>query len=855
VGYISRKQKNFLKKMGVTVIYWYMHLLLSQNEGFKMKLLPRKFNFREIEEKWQKKWEDMCTYHFDLEDEQRTPFSINTPPPYPSGEFHMGNVLNWTYFDIVARYKRMKGFNVFFPQGWDCHGLGIEVEVERTYNIKKRDIPSDEFRKYCEQTIEKYITMMKNSIIRLGCSIDWSTEYRTMDPNYWELTQLSFILTYEKGLIYKGTHPVNWCPRCETAIADAEVSHEHREGILHHIKFPIVNSQEYLPIATTRPELLPACVAIAVNPTDTRYVKHINQKISVPIVGREVSTISDETVQPSFGTGVVMICTYGDKADVKVVLKNSLPVKIILNKDGTINEKGGKYLGLSTGEAKKIIIKDLEKSNLLIKKEKIQQEVGVCERCGTPIEILEHKQWFMDTQKLSNKVLQISNEINWYPSYMKNRLIDWTQSLEWNWVISRQRVFGTPIPIWYCKNCGEIIIAEKEWVPIDPKSEKPKLKFCAKCGKREFIPETDVFDTWMDSSITCAVHAGWPNKKNWRHLFPTDLHPSGMDIIRTWAYYLIVRHLALFNQTPFKGCLINGMVLGANGRKMSKSLKNYVTTKEVLDKYGADAARQWAAGGGSTGSDVPFRWPDVEYSWRFLIKIWNASYFVNKQSEDYSSLKKLEISLQPLDRWVLSKTEKLIQNVSTSLEKYQFNNYLEELRNFVWHVFCDNYLESVKSRLYKPEIYGENRKKTTQYVLNNVLYKMLQLLAPITPYITEEIYQNLFAKEKGYSSIHLTPWPKPDAKLIDDEAEKNGDLIMALITEIRREKAQKRMPLNTKIKKITIYTEDKEIAHIIKESKDDISSTCKIEDLKILLKSGTGKEVKSYSKIHFVSTY
>ncbi|MEM4643568.1 MAG: valine--tRNA ligase, partial [Candidatus Bathyarchaeia archaeon] len=645
-----------------------------------MKVLPREFDVIAIERKWQKFWEDTKLYQFDWNDFSRPVFTIDTPPPYPSGEFHMGNVLNWTYFDIVARYKRMRGYNVLFPQGWDCHGLGIEVQVEKEHKIRKRDVPPDKFRKLCMNLVEKYIAMMKEGIVRLGCSVDWSTEYRTMDPDYWRRTQLSFIILYRKGYIYRGTHPVNWCPRCETAIADAEVDYETMQGELHYIRFPLKDGSGYLLIATTRPEFIPACVAVAVNPSDERYSAYIGKEVMVPIINRQVQVISDESVLPSFGTGVVMICTYGDKEDVKIVKRHNLPVIMLLTENGLINENGGKYKGLTVKEARKAIVKDLELAGLLEKIEPITQEVGVCERCKTPIEILERKQWFMKTRILTDRVVRAANEIIWYPEHMKVRLIDWACSLDWDWVISRQRVFATPIPIWYCKNCGETIVAEESWIPIDPKLESPRIEKCPKCGCSEFIPETDVFDTWMDSSITCAVHAGWPDRKDWRRFFPADLHHSGVDIIRTWAYYLIVRHLALFDEKPFKSCLINGMVLGSDGRKMSKSLKNYVATHEVLDKYGADAARQWAAGGGATGSDIPFRWADVEYGRRFLTKLWNASRFVSSQLQDYVP-NEVE-DLQTLDRWIISKAEKLTKRVTEALEKCQFNVALEEIRNF-----------------------------------------------------------------------------------------------------------------------------------------------------------------------------
>jgi valyl-tRNA synthetase len=438
---------------------------------------------------------------------------------------------------------------------------------------------------------------------------------------------------------------------------------------------------------------------------------------------------------------------------------------------------------------------------------------------------------------------------------MKHRLIDWAKSLEWDWVISRQRVFGTPIPIWYCKKCNEMIIAEENWVPIDPRIEKPKVDKCPKCGGTDFTPEMDVFDTWMDSSITCAVHAGWPDKKDWRRLFPADMHPSGVDIIRTWAYYLMVRHLALFNEKPYKSCLINGMVLGTDGREMHKSLGNYVASLEVLSKYGADATRQWAAGGGATGSDIPFRWPDVEYGWRFLIKLWNASGFVSNLLKDYTPDAQTKYALQPMDKWILSKTEKLTEKVTDALEKCQFNIAMEETRNFAWHVFCDSYIEAVKDRLYRPEIYGEEKRKAAQYTLYTILYRILQLLAPLTPHTTEEIYEVLFAKDKDFRSIHLSAWPTMNKKFTDEKAEKQGDLVAAVIAEVRREKAEKHMPLNAQVKKLTIYAGEKNTAKMIMEGKEDIAGACKAADIAILPEKGEGKQIKSYDNIRFAAEF
>lgn len=812
-----------------------------------MKPLSKKIDFLNIEKKWQNRWEEWGIYHFDRKNKTKPTYSIDTPPPYPSGDFHMGNVLNWAYFDIIARYKRMQGFNVFFPQGWDCHGLQIERRAEEEYGINKSDTPTAQFIDYCKKFVSKYIEVMKTAIKQLGCSNDWTTEYKTMNPDYWRRTQLSFILLHKKGFFYQGTHPVNWCPSCETAIADAEVNYETRQGSLNYIKFPLKKGG-HLTIATTRPELIPACVAVAINPEDERYKEYKGQEVLEPTTNRAVTIITDKMADPEFGSGVVMICTYGDKADVKTVAKHKLKPITILTQDGHLNNKAGKYKGLSTKKAKKSIMEDLKVQNLLEKTIPIQQEIGLCNRCDTPIEILETKQWFMKSRMLTDQVEKTANSLIWYPDYMKTRLIDWAKSLDWDWVVSRQRIFGTPIPIWYCNKCNQIILADESWPPIDPKLKDPKIKKCPKCGHEKFTPETDVFDTWMDSSISCAVHAGWPDKQTeeWRRLFPADLHPSGTDIIRTWAYYLMIRHLALFNETPYKACLINGMVLGNDGRKMSKSLDNYVSTPEVFQKFGADTSRQWAAGGGTTGSDIPFRWPDIEYAWKFQIKLWNASCFTSNLLKDYKQTSTPELT--PLDKWLLAKMEQTTRKITEAFEKCQFNRAVEEIRNFTWRDLCDNYIEASKHRLYKEEIYGKEKRKAAQYTLYTALFRILQLLAPIAPHITEEIYQTMFAEDMKWKSLHISPWPKVEK--IDGATIEKGELIVAIIGEIRREKARNRMSLNASVEELTVYAGAKKNAQIISNSSEDIMGTCKIKKIKILPIESEGVPVQGYTNVH-----
>jgi len=804
-----------------------------------------------IEAKWQRTWEEWGIYRFNRGDTARPAYSIDTPPPYPSGNFHMGNVLNWVYFDMVARYKRMDGYNVLFPQGWDCHGLPTEVQVEHECGIRRSSVPPDEFIALCKKYVDRYVHVMKEAIVNLGCSIDWTTEFKTMDPGYWRKTQLSFLIMYKKGLVYRGKHPVNWCPRCETAIADAEVEYDARRGKLHYITFNLAEGG-VLKIATTRPELLPACVAVAVHPGDEGYKRYIGCEVIVPLFNRRVRILDDEGVDPNFGTGVVMICTYGDKTDVKWVAKYGFKVVECLDERGYMTQAAGKYAGLSVEDCRVRIVEDLKNAGMLDKEEAIEQKIGRCWRCDNPVEILERNQWFMNVRALTDAVVKNTLEVKWVPDHMKWHQVNWAKSLDWDWVISRQRIFATPIPVWYCKGCGEVVPAEESWLPIDPRLEKPKVVICPKCGLGDFTPETGVFDTWMDSSISCAVYAGWPDSSDWRRLFPADLHPSGMDIIRTWAYYLMVRHLAIFDEKPYKTCLINGMVLGSDGRKMSKHLGNFVTAPEVLEKYCADAMRQWAAAGGVTGSDIPFRWEDVDYAWRFLIKLWNASRFVSIQLKDYQPSSD-EAQLRLLDRWLLSKLEGLAKTVTEAFENFQFNIAVEALRNFVWHIFCDHYLEVIKYRLYQPDVRDGEDRLAAQQVMDKALLRILRFLAPVCPYITEEIYQSIQAEDKGYRSIHVSPWPKPRLELIDEEVEKQGDVAVAVIAEIRRAKARSRKPLSASIKEVVIYAGD--AVETLEKTRDDIVGTCKIEGLKILMqKSAEGISVEGYPDIHIILT-
>jgi len=750
--------------------------------------IPKEYNANEVEEKWMEKW-DLSMYHFNWGEDTRPQYIIDTPPPYPTGNFHIGNALNWCYIDFVARYKRMRGYNVMFPEGWDCHGLPTEVKVEEIHGITKNQVPRAEFRRMCRELTEGNIDKMRKTMLRLGFSVDWSNEFVTMEPSYFVKTQKSFVRMYNDGHIYHEEHPVNWCPRCETAIAFAEVEYDAGQTKLNFVHFDKVD------IATTRPELMAACVAVAVNPKDERYSRYIGQTITVPIFGQNVALIADEAVEPEFGTGAVMICTFGDKQDVRWWLKYGLPLVKAIDKQGKMAKAAGKYEGMSITDCREAVISDLKTAGFLYKQTPLEQNVGLCWRCDTPIEILSEPQWFVKINP--EGILKAADEINWYPEYMKVRLQNWTGTMEWDWCISRQRIFATPIPIWYCKQCGEVMISEESWLPIDPNEAAPK-KACI-CGSTEFEPETDVLDTWMDSSITALHVTGWESEHELR--LPAQIRPQGHDIIRTWAFYTILRSLALEGKRPWDSIMVNGMVLGTDGHKMSKSLGNVISPEEVTSQYSADAFRQWGAVGGSTGSDVMFRWKDVVSASRFLQKMWSIYRFSMSHLKDFGpeDAEKFPLeSLFTIDRWLLSKLNRLVETATKEFDGYQFDSTFKAIRGFSWEVLADNYLELVKGRLYgdKPE-----GRKAAQYVLYRTMKTLSLLLAPFIPFFAEELYSR-FSNE----SVHTQAWPTIDESLISEEAEAAGELIKEITSEVRRYKSDLGMALNAPLKKIEIYS-------------------------------------------------
>ena len=742
-----------------------------------------------------------------------------------------------------ARYRRQKGYDVLFPQGWDCHGLPTEVKVEETHGIKKNDVSRAQFRQYCIDLTTKNIASMKADMKAMGYSQDWTREFVTMNPEYMKRTQYSFLKMYEDGLIYQGKHPVNWCPRCQTAIAFAEVEYSDNTTFLNYVNFPpavedsykdIASSQESgkqadpkeegILIATTRPELMSACVAVVIHPEDERYTHLLGKYVEVPLSHQKVKIIADEEVDPEFGTGAVMICTFGDKTDVSWVQKYDLEVIDVIDDSGTLTAAAGRYEGMDLQTCKKQTIEDLDSEGYLLKKEQVDQNVGQCWRCKTPVEILLKEQWFVAVRDLIEKTKVAANEMNWVPEHMKSRMINWADSMEWDWCISRQRIFATPIPVWYCKDCGKVILPEVEDLPIDPTVDKPK--HACECGCEEFVPEVDVLDTWMDSSISPLSIAGWPDEDYVNH-FPSDIRPQGHDIIRTWAFYTTLRCIALTGQKPFDDIVINGMVFGEDGNKMSKSRPEFVVgPEEVIEKYGADSLRTWAANS-VPGSDVIFDWKDIKHGYRFLRKFWNAFRFISMQIFDeeiaYGDVKD---NLGPIDLWILSKINNLNRTVDEAFAEYNFAETITSIERFFWHDFCDEYIEAVKYRLYT-DVSDESR-RAAKYTLRTVVETSLKLLAPIAPFFTEEVYQ-YFSDE----SIHTTSWPEVYGELINDEMENKGETTVELIDEVRRFKSSAKIPLNAELSEVNVYTSDEDLVDVFNQFDEDIKGTLKINDLAI----------------------
>ena len=787
--------------------------------------LPKHYNSKEVEPKWQKHWEKNKIYHFDPNSKAEV-YSIDTPPPTVSGKMHLGHAFSYAQQDFVARFQRMTGKNVFYPFGTDDNGLATERLIEQTKSVRAKDMARKDFAKLCLDTLKKelrpqYIADWK----RIGMSCEWSIFYTTINEHCQRISQREFINLYKMKRAYRKDAPAMWCPECNTGISQVECVDQEIPSYFNDVVFK-VNGKDLI-IATTRPELLPACVAVFYHPKDKRYQYLKGKKAKVPLFNLEVPILEDERADPEKGTGVVMCCTFGDQTDMEWQKAHNLPIREAITSDGKMTKLAGKYEGMDIKTARKMIIEDMKDQRLLVSQEPIKHMVNVHERCGTEIEFIKSKQWFIKYLDLKKDMLKWGKQLKWFPSHMRNRYDNWVKGLQWDWLISRQRYFGIPFPAWYCKKCDEVVLANEKDLPVDPLKDKPSVDKCPKCGSKEFVPEKDVLDTWATSSLTPRLAVELMPEKLWKKLFPMSLRPQAHDIITFWLFNTTFRSNIHYKCNPWKDCMISGWALDPHGKKMSKSKGNVIEPQEIIEKYSADCLRFWAAGS-KLGEDLPFQEKDLVTGKKFITKFWNASKFAIMHLQDYKLEKPKK--LEAFDRWVLSKLMGLVKDSTESFEKYEYARTKADVEKFFWQIFCDNYLEIIKDRLYNPDKRGVDARKSAQYALYNAVLSCLKLMAPITPHFTEEIYQLYFAKKEKSKSIHVSSWQKFDKNLLDKDAEKTGDIAVSIISAVRKFKSEKNVSLKAPIDKLTIDCKAGE-KKLLENALGDIRSTLFVKDI------------------------
>ncbi len=785
-----------------------------------MKKQKKQYKPQEAEEKWQKFWEKEKIFKFNEKSKKKI-YSVDTPPPTVSGKMHIGHAFSYAQQDFVVRYKRMKGFNVFYPFGTDDNGLATIRLIEKEKKVKAFDLGREKFIELVLKTLKedlrpKYVADWK----KLGMSCDWDIFYTTIDEHCQRISQRSFIELYKKGREYRKRSPFFWCPECQTAIAQVEMEDKTQKSDFVYMKFDTTLGKKIV-IATTRPELMAACVGIFVHPKDKRYKDFVGKEAILPFYNKKIKIKTSVDADPDFGSGAVYHCTFGDMDDVEWLAREGVKPIEIVNKDGTLNEKAGFLKGLKIKEARKKIISELKKAGKIEKIEKIEHVVKVHERCGADIEILMTEQWFIQYLDLKKQMLVWGKTLGWFPRYMRVRYENWVKGLKWDWCISRQRYYGIPIPVWYCKNCGEVILPSEEDLPVDPLKDKPK-KAC-KCGSKDFEGEKDVLDTWATSSLTPRLAVELMPKALWKSLFPMDLRPQAHDIITFWLFNTVVKSQLHYKKNPWKDVMISGFVLDPEGKKMSKSKGNVIAPQDVFERYGADALRYWAASS-KLGEDLPYKEKDLITGKKFVTKILNASRFVfmNLKSGEKPARPK---KLHETDRLFLSQLNQIIKNATENFEKYEFSKVKNEVDNFFWKDFCDNYLEIVKNRVYSD---NEEEKKSALFTLYASLLTILKIFSPITPFITEEIYQRYFRKLEKDKSIHISNWPE-QVKINERKGDKEKyKLLIEILGKVRQGKARKQRSVKSPI---VLYL-DKKTQEKLKDLLSDLKAVTTAEEIK-----------------------
>jgi valine--tRNA ligase len=788
-----------------------------------MKMLDKKYDSLVKEEKWLNYWKKNKIYEF--KPDYREVYSIDTPPPTVNGKIHIGHIFSYSQAEMIARYKRLRGYNVFYPFGFDDNGLPSERLVEKEQKKKAHEIGRESFSKLCYETTNKYEEEFQDLFSKLGVSTDWSMCYKTVSSSTIKISQNSFLDLIEKGHCYHKESTALWCNECLTSIAQAELETKTIKTTFNYVNFKTVEDNEIFTIATTRPELLPAIVCVFVNPDDDKNNHLIGKTAHIPVIDVNVPIIGDEKVAIDKGTGIVMCCTFGDQTDIEWWKKYNLPLKYIFTDDGRIMDSVPNYGGLKIKEARKQIVDDLQVGGYIVKIEELEHEVQTHERCGSEVEYTVMKQWFIDIMSHKEDFLRIGNEINWYPTHMHNRYEEWVNNVAWDWCISRQRYFGVPFPVWYCKECGEPIFASKEQLPVNPLTDTPSIEKCHKCGCKEFIPESDVMDTWATSSVTPLINMKYGEKDNYESILkPMSLRSNASEIIRTWDFYTIVKSYYHFGIKPWDNVMISGFVMANKGEKISKSKGNSkVEPLDLIKQFSADVVRYWAASG-RLGTDITFSEETLLRGKKLVNKIWNVSKFVQMHLEDYQD--KAFDDFEYIDKWILGNFIDMEKEYLKYLDNYEIGLALNILEKFFWN-FCDNYIEIVKHRLYRPEEFGEKARYSGQKTIYILLYKLLQDFSIFFPFITEEIYQDIYHDMK---SIHITEIKSLNYSF--DEEIVNGNLMCEIISMVRGKKSSSNLSLKTIVKKLEIDCSPN-LKKAIEEANKDFKATLFINELVI----------------------
>ena len=742
------------------------------------KNIPTVYDPQSFEKKWYAFWEENKLFHAEVEQDKK-PFSIVIPPPNVTGQLHMGHALDNTLQDIQIRWRRMQGYNTLWMPGSDHAGIATQIKVEemlaKEQGVSRYDLGREKFIEKVWEWKHQYGSKITKQLRSLGASCDWERERFTMDEGCSKAVREVFVSLYEKGLIYQGYRITNWCPRCNTALSDIEVEHEDSEGHLYHLRYQIEGTDEYVEIATTRPETMLGDSGVAVHPEDERYAHLIGKNLVLPIVNRKIPIFADEYVDPSFGTGAVKVTPAHDPNDFEMGQRHNLEQIIVLNNDATMADNTGKYKGMDRYVCRKQIIADLKELGNLVKIADHAHAVGHCQRCHTTVEPMVSKQWFVKMESLAVPAMEAvtSGKIKFVPERFTKIYINWLENIR-DWCISRQIWWGHRIPAWYCDECGETIVSRDD------------LHTCPKCGKPMHQDE-DVLDTWFSSGLWPFSTMGWPEETaELKQFYPTSVLVTGYDIIFFWVARMIMMGLEFGKDIPFKHVFIHGLVRDSQGRKMSKSLGNGIDPLEVIEKYGADTLRFMLITGNTPGNDMRFYWERVEATRNFANKLWNASRFVLMNLEGFDKAFKPSQSEYTLaDKWILSRYAKTVAEVTNNLEKFELGEAGRALYDFIWNEFCDWYIEMAKARLYDKDAVKE--RQTAQYVLCYVLGNTLKLLHPFMPYITEEIWQHI--PHEG-ESIMVAAWPTNEDGKMDVKTEQDMTTIMEVIKAIRNMRAE-----------------------------------------------------------------